>query len=543
MSTEHSYLAVGKQKREQRASKIPGLWRLDAKATFGQNVLDVPSTCGVLTSRELEITGTNDALDILRKIRDESYTAEEVTRAFCKRAAVAQQVTNCLTEIFFDEAIARAQELDRDRAANPEQPLRPLHGVPISLKDSFRIPGYDSTTGLICWANQPGTEYSALPVLLLDLGAVLYCKTNVPQTMMTADSDNNVFGRTLNPANAKLTAGGSTGGEGALIAMRGSVLGVGTDIAGSIRIPSVCNGIYGFRPSSGIIPEGGQRDPAPSGLPGILPVAGPLASSLRSATYFTKVIMQAEPWRYDHSCNHIPWKAVPVHDKIRVGLFSDDGLYTPWPPIRRTIKEVAARLEQANYEIIPLRLPHVQEALNIAHRMYALDGCKYVQDLLKTGGEPPVESVSRINLAGIPSATLDDLLSLNTDRSRIEQVYHKLWLDNKLDAMLLPGAPTTATPFDTWGPITYTALWNLLDYPAIIIPTGKVQSEDVADAIENAKYGEADEKNYKLYTGPQDFADAPLAVQVVGMRQEDESLLHIAGSIDAILNNKPQLSG
>ena len=67
--------------------------------------------------------------------------------------------------------------------------------------------------------------------MLLDLGAVLYCKTNVPQTMMSADSENNLFGRTLNPANIKLTAGGSSGGEGALIAMRGSVLGIGTDVS------------------------------------------------------------------------------------------------------------------------------------------------------------------------------------------------------------------------------------------------------------------------------------------------------------------------
>lgn len=67
----------------------------------------------------------------------------------------------------------------------------------------------------------------------------------------TADSENNVFGRTLNPGNTKLTAGGSSGGEGALVAFRGSILGVGTDIAGSVRIPALCNGVYGFKPTAG----------------------------------------------------------------------------------------------------------------------------------------------------------------------------------------------------------------------------------------------------------------------------------------------------
>lgn len=160
--------------------------------------------------------------------------------------------TNCLTEIFFSSAISRARDLDRAKASRPTTPLLPLHGLPISLKDSFDVAGHDTSTGLACFVDAPAAQHSAIAALLLDLGAVLYCKTNLPQTIMTGDSDNNVFGRTLNPRNVSLTAGGSTGGEGALLALRGSVLGVGTDIGGSVRVPAVCNGIYGFRPSVGI---------------------------------------------------------------------------------------------------------------------------------------------------------------------------------------------------------------------------------------------------------------------------------------------------
>lgn len=114
-----------------------------------------------------------------------------------------------MTEILFDSAIARAKELDAQRAANPDSPLPPLWGLPISLKDCYKVPGFDASAGLVLFAEQPATEYSALPKLLLQLGAVFHCKTNVPQTMMTADSDNNVFGRTLNPNNKFLTAGGA----------------------------------------------------------------------------------------------------------------------------------------------------------------------------------------------------------------------------------------------------------------------------------------------------------------------------------------------
>lgn len=163
-----------------------------------------------------------------------------------------------------------------------------------------------------------------------------------------------------------------------------------------------------------------------------------------------------------------------------------------------------------------------------------------------------IESVKRVNLAGVPEASLEDYFKLNAARSRIQKVYHQLWLDNRLDAIVLPSASTTATPLDEWGPVTYTALWNFLDYPAVVVPTGRVLVEDAADGIENARYGEQDQKNYQLCkcsstlilssansfpdTGPSDFANASLSIQVVGMKQEDEQLLQTASAIDRVLN-------
>jgi amidase len=281
-----------------------------------------------------------------------------------------------LTEIFFEGAIERARQLDKKRAANPSAPLGPLHGLPISLKDSFNVPGFDSTIGMTYFTNKPATEYSALPKLLLDLGAVLYCKTNVPQTMMTADSDNNVFGRTLNPSNMNLTAGGSSGGEGSLIALRGSVLGMGTDVAGSIRIPSACNGIYGFRPSSGIVPFAGQQSPEDPGMVGIEVVAGPMATSMRACSFFMKTIMSAQPWRYDPACLRLRWHGEKKGHKPRIGLVLDDGLYTPFPPVRRAIREAGEKLRDAGLDVVEIRLPHVAEAVGITYGMFALDGCE-----------------------------------------------------------------------------------------------------------------------------------------------------------------------
>jgi amidase len=267
-----------------------------------------------------------------------------------------------LTEIFFDEAIERARKLDLDHGDKVrEKDLPPLFGLPISLKDSFQVSGYDTSTGLGCYTYQPSEENSALAAMLIDLGAVLYCKTNLPQSIMTGDSDNNVFGRTLNPRNKMLTAGGSTGGEGALLALRGSILGVGTDIAGSIRVPSVCNGIYGFRPSVGLVPHGGVRDLTPPGTDGVRSTAGPMATSLRDCALFIKSILQADTWRYDSTAISVPWVSLKPTKQLRIGLAENDGVYTPSPPVRRGLKRAVDRLRQSNnIDIIPITLPDVK---------------------------------------------------------------------------------------------------------------------------------------------------------------------------------------
>jgi amidase len=198
--------------------------------------------------------------------------------------------------------------------------------------------------------------------MLLDLGAILYCKTNLPQSIMTGDSDNNVFGRTLNPRNKNLTAGGSTGGEGVLLALRGSILGVGTDIAGSIRVPSVCNATYGFRPSVGLVPHGGVRDLTVPGTDGVRSTAGPMATSIRDCSLFLKSIMQADTWKYDSTAISLSWRNLEGKQRLRIGFVENDGMFTPSPPVRRGLRKAVDQLQgDDRIEIIPITLPNVKE--------------------------------------------------------------------------------------------------------------------------------------------------------------------------------------
>jgi amidase len=126
-------------KRRSNFEKIPKEWRLSedllqkVHSNPNANVLDIPVTCGILTPKEIDITGAPDATTLLQKLANGDLSAYEVTLAFCKRAAIAQQLINCLTEIFFDQALERAKALD-DHFTNHGKPMGALHGLPISLK-------------------------------------------------------------------------------------------------------------------------------------------------------------------------------------------------------------------------------------------------------------------------------------------------------------------------------------------------------------------------------------------------------------------------
>jgi amidase len=148
-----------------------------------------------------------------------------------------------LHEIFFDDALAAAECLDEEFAIN-KTPKGPLHGLPVSLKDQMHVKGIETTMGYVGWINtfegKKGTGKERLyeSEVVRELraaGAILFCKTSVPHTLHVVDTVNNIIGWTYNPANRNVGCGGSSGGEGALIAMRGSPMGLGTDIGGSIR--------------------------------------------------------------------------------------------------------------------------------------------------------------------------------------------------------------------------------------------------------------------------------------------------------------------
>ncbi|KAE9969923.1 hypothetical protein EG328_006604 [Venturia inaequalis] len=199
-------------------SKVPAEYLLPADVIKNPpiDVSKIPSTCGLLTAQEIEITETHDCTSLAEAIATKKYTAVAVATAFGKRSIICHQLTCCLTQWFMDSAIEQAKALD-DYLEKNGQTIGPLHGVPISIKEHMPMAGTFSSQGSF-GSTVKDEKDSHLIGILRDLGAVFYCKTNQPQAIMHLESDSH-FGRVLNPFNIHLSAGGSTGGEAALIAI------------------------------------------------------------------------------------------------------------------------------------------------------------------------------------------------------------------------------------------------------------------------------------------------------------------------------------
>ncbi|CAG8943231.1 unnamed protein product [Penicillium salamii] len=562
------------KKRQECANKIPEEWKIptqllaELETPFADKKNDLIRAqtirkSGILTDRELEITEDYQVDDLISALADGSLTSVEVTLAYSKRAALAQQLVSCLTETMFEEARVRAVFLDGQRAQG--KLVGPLHGLPISIKDNFNFKGVDSTIGMVSFLDEKSPENSPLVDILLGLGAVLFVKTNVPQTMMTTDSHNNVFDRTLNPWNTKLGPGGSSGGEGALIALRGSPLGVGTDIGGSIRIPAHCCGLYGFRPSAQRVPNGGMRGLNTSGMKFLLSCAGPLSSDLNGIETFFKSVFETEPGRLDSSVLDIPWREVPVKcSTLKIGVVPESSIFPLHPPVRRALTEAVRLLEAQGHQIVQLTEEEcrIVESNEIGWSLFGLD--QGSQKHLESTGEPPVPAMHYLHkqaekLMGFYKPSLPDTTSLdplhklallNTHRANLREAYRKMWLEHDLDICIAPPAQTTAVPHDTFGLAPYTTFTNVLDVSQITAATLCSNSNTYRSILLVSYHsGKSASRmpmkalwlmNTNLGLTVNDFEQlkgTPCSIQLFTTTMRDEECLQMAKQIDQCLKN------
>jgi amidase len=503
-------------------------------------VTGIPTTCGILTPEEVTITEEYDATGLAEAIASRKYTAVAVATAFAKRAIIAHQLTCCLTQWFMDEAIAQAKQLDEHLARTGET-VGPLHGVPVSIKEHMPIKGTYSSQGYFATIVKDEKD-SQMVETLRNLGAVFYCKTNQPQGIMHLETDS-FWGRTLNPHNINLSPGGSTGGESALIAMRGSVLGVGTDIGGSVRGPSTFCGIYGFKPTSYTLP---MKDFLASAFPAelnILCSTGPMCHTLRDMELFVSSILATKPHLTDPRLVPIPWTGLKtqIPKPLKVGIINNDGFIEPQPPVRRAIswaKEVLSHPKYAGVlEVKEFKPYNAAEGWDLARKMYWPDGGLGSREAITSTGEP-IHPLTEWTLSGAPAAhalSAAEVSALRKERDDFRIRFAQSWQTQDVDIVIGPGFYGPACAHDTGFYWTYTSLYNLVDYPGAIVPT-PIKTEPGEKYPSDYKPLSDACKHVSQLWEETNFEGAPIALQVVARKYYDNELFGALSLLQDILN-------
>jgi amidase len=296
------------------------------------------------------------AIAIAKKIRDREISSREALDYFLARIAALDKPINSVVTI--DAERARADADAADAAIARGELHGPLHGVPMTVKDSFQTGGLCTTSGAPELADYIPQE-DAWPVKRLrEAGAIIFGKTNLPIYAGDLQSYNAVFGTTNNPYDLSRTPGGSSGGSAAALACGFTPLELGSDIGGSIRLPSHMSGVAGHKPSYGIVPSHGQI-PGPPGTLTLadLAVAGPIARSVEDLKLALGIMAGPNRWDGPAWRLQLPPPRHHMLNEYRVAAWLDDPACPVEMESRGMLEKAAQALAMAgvtvNYEARP----------------------------------------------------------------------------------------------------------------------------------------------------------------------------------------------
>ncbi|KAI5924051.1 amidase [Camillea tinctor] len=504
--------------------------------------------------------------ELVEGVRNGEIQPIDLLHTYGKVALKAHEKTNCLTEVM----IPAAEGWISDGSINTQGPLA---GIPVSLKDTINVGGFDSTVGFSSFVGNKPAEDGPVARLLKDAGAVPYVKTNLPITLLSFESTNDVWGRCTNPHNNKYSPGGSTGGEAALLALGGRI-GIGSDVAGSVRAPAHFSGIYSLRCSTGRWPKAGFATSMP-GQEGVPSVYSPMTRTLNDLTYFTSSIIGMQPWKYDYSVHPLAWRPeieeeYATKEKFRVGVMRTDGVVDPSPACRRALEMAEEALKEAGHEIVEIDPPSPYEALYLGSLLLNADGCQMFKSFFRYGewNDPGADQMDWFMRLARPFKYIyylwvkyvrkDDIWAglvkdwhaksafenwqLVAKREAYRSKWYDWWNKENLDFLLTPTNATPAVPHDGMKDAVsscgYTFLFNLLDYTCGCLPVTHVDKEldKLPSGFSIKKLNGVAQGAYKLYDA-EAMHGLPVGIQVVGRRLEEEKVLSIMKRVEDALGD------
>jgi Asp-tRNA(Asn)/Glu-tRNA(Gln) amidotransferase A subunit family amidase len=552
-------LAQGKTYREKRNKKIVDFLQKHKNS---------------ITKERTNTIISLDASSLLSEIHSQSITSFEATLAYSIRAAEHGLKNNWITEVLFEEALEEAKMADEHIKKNNSENKKNLSlgGLPISIKDNFNIKNHFSTIGICAFTsdkNKDGSftylskEDGYFVKVMREKGAVIYVKTNTPQNMLACESSNNLWGPTKNPWDETRTCGGSTGGEAGLIGGYCSPMGIGTDIGGSIRIPSVFCGIYGFKPTASRLSRTGQV-----GLNGtnfspnlsILPVLGPMARSSRDLVFMMRELFGS--FKDDCYINNSPFnedlysKASEQHSgkKAKIAFITSIKHCEFAPELKAVMADIKQKLLKIGFSCEELSYNY-DELLEVGKKVLINSGApEGIERSLKD--ETPMNYYQKyfqvrktpnflIKLLGWISKILGNdrmadickfCLRLNQEEflynvqklQELKSAFVQNLSLNNYDAIICPVMPHYASKIGTGDKlpnfIDLSLIFNLIDMPSGVVPITISEGGDY-----KVKY--IDDCSDYLKENC-DVKGLPVCVQVAALPGKDEISLRILEEID-----------
>jgi amidase len=468
--------------------------------------------------------------ELARAIQDRETSAEEVLEAHLRQIAENNGPLNAIVTL--DDDGARRDAREADEALSRGELRGPLHGVPITIKDCYETAGLRTTCGFPPLKDHVPTEDATVVARLRAAGAVVMGKTNT--AMFTADwqTDNPIFGRTNNPWDPARTSGGSSGGSGAAVAAGLSPLDLGSDIAGSIRVPSHFCGVYGLKPtehrvsSVGHIPDWCVPGMTPRGIVRHLGTYGPLARSVADLRLALSVIAGPDPRRPEVPPVSVADETPPRLGKLRVAWTDRFGDLVADTDTRAAMEKVAAELEVEGARVQHLELDLDFDALwggagEIIGAEMAGPAPFLLRNMLRLKFRLMRDgSAIQKGFVRGPGLRAGGLLHALEQRDDVVRRVDEIF--DRFDVWLCPVTATpafahrkTGHPIEVDGrPVSYflavggfTLTFNMSGNPVVVLPAGR------------SKEG------------------LPIGVQVVGPRWRDERLLAIAASLDHLVGD------
>lgn len=491
---------------------------------------------------------------LVQKLHSGELSPEAALFTYVGKAWEVNKETNCV--------ISYLADCERQLSQAPRQGL--LYGVPVSLKECFSYKGQDSTLGLSLHEGAPAEGDSVVVQVLKLQGAVPFVHTNVPQSMFSYDCSNPLFGQTVNPWKCSKSPGGSSGGEGALIGSGGSPLGLGTDIGGSIRFPSAFCGICGLKPTGNRLSKGGLKG-CVYGQVAVQLSVGPMARDVESLALCLRALLCEDMFRLDPTVPPLPFREEVYRSSrpLRVGYYESDNYTMPTPAMRRAVLETKKSLEAAGHTLVPFlpsNIPYALETLSTGglfsdgghcflqnFKGDFVDPClgdlililklpRWLKRLLAFLLKPLLPRLAAFlsNMVPRSAGKLWELQhEIEVYRNTVIAQWRALDLDVLLTPMLGPALDLKAAGRAT-GAVSYTLLYNCLDFPAGVVPVTTVTAEDEAQ-MEHYRGYFGDIWDKMLQKAMRKSVGLPVAVQCVALPWQEELCLRFMREVERLM--------